>query len=214
MSIKIILADDHQIIRDGLKNLIEKEYDMEVVAETNNGRTTIKLTRELKPDMVIIDIGMPDLNGVDATKQIVAGNPNIKVIALSMYSDKRFVGGMLNAGARGYLLKDCAFEELATAIRTVFKGHVYLSPAIVGIVVDDYVRNKKEHEQSPLSNREREIVQLITEGKTTKEIASKLFISIKTVETHRQHIMEKLNCHSIAELTKFAIREGLTSLDK
>jgi DNA-binding NarL/FixJ family response regulator len=216
MSIKIILADDHKIVRDGLRSLLEKHSGMEVIAEAADGRNALKLVRELKPDVIVMDITMPDLNGIEATRQITSGHPNIKVIALSVHSDKRFVLGMLQAGATGYLLKDCAFEELADAIRAVVESHTYLSPEISDIVIKDYVCQSFAPNRavtSSLTTREREVLQLMAEGSATKKIASTLNVSVKTVETHRLHIMNKLNTRSVAELTKYAIREGLTSLE-
>ena len=216
MSLRILLADDHRIMREGLRSLLEKQPDMEVIAEAENGRTTVRLSRELKPDVVVMDIAMPDLNGIEATRQIFAESPGVKVIALSMLSDTKFVREMLSAGASGYLLKDSAFEELDSALRTVTNNQTYLSPKIAGLVVKDYLGtiSTKESSTSPiLTNREREVTQLFAEGKTTKQIASRLYVSIKTVETHRKKIMDKLGISSIAELTKYAIREGLTSLD-
>jgi DNA-binding NarL/FixJ family response regulator len=216
MSIKIILADDHRIMREGLRALLEKEAGIEVIAEADNGRTTVELSRELDPDIVVIDIGMPDLNGIDATRQIVSESPAVKVIALSMHSDRKFVREMLSAGASGYLLKDSAFEELGTALSTVINNQTYLSPKIADTVVKDYLGKieTKESKPSPaLTKREREVLQLIAEGKTTKDIASQLYVSIKTIETHRKQIMGKVGLNSVAELTKYAIREGLTSLE-
>jgi DNA-binding NarL/FixJ family response regulator len=216
MSIKILLADDHKITRQGLRSLLEKEPDMEVVAEAEEGRTTVRLAREHLPDVVVMDVSMPDLNGMEATRQIRAELPNVKVIALSMHSDNLFVSEMLKSGASGYLLKDCAFEELARAIHVVVNGKTYLSPAISGVVVDEYLHHLTKTE-SPgskvLTDREREVLQLIAEGNSTKQVALKLHISVKTVETHRRQIMSKLNIHTIAELTKYAIRQGLTSLE-
>jgi two-component system response regulator NreC len=216
MSIKIILADDHKILREGLKSMIMKEPGMEVVAEAENGEKAVRLADKFSPDVIIMDISMPDLNGIEATNQILAKNPDIKVIALSIYSDKRFVSNMLKAGAKGYLLKGCAFEELLKAIQTVQTCRIYLSPAIDEIVVNEYIHQIKTPQGSilpELTSREREIVQLITEGHSTKQIASHLNLSVKTIETHRHQAMDKLNLHSVAALTKFAIREGLTSLD-
>jgi DNA-binding NarL/FixJ family response regulator len=215
MSIKIILADDHKIIREGLKALLEKNPGMEVVEEAQDGLTTVRLAKKLLPDIVIMDIGMPDMNGIDATRQIISETKGIRVIALSMHSDRRFVLQMLKAGASGYLLKDSAFEELELAIQTVISGQPYLSPKITDVVIKEYIHNIPANETtafSALTAREREVLQLLAEGKTTKQIAVYLNISIKTIETHRQQVMEKLNMHSIAELTKYAIREGLTSL--
>lgn len=217
MTIRILLADDHKIFRDGLRTLIEKEAGMEVVAEAENGRKAVKLSEKLSPNVIVMDVTMSDMNGIDATRKIMAGLSNIKIIGLSMHSDRRFVLGMLEAGASGYLLKDCAFGELATAIRQVTTGHTYLSPSIADLVVKGYL--SKVHSSSAtadtiLTPREREVLQLIAEGMTAKEIASHLNLSIKTVETHRRNIMEKLNMHSIAEITKYAIREGLVTLDR
>lgn len=217
MSIRVLLADDHKIIRQGLRSLIEKQQDMKVVAEAEDGRSAVRLVAETAPDVVIMDVTMPDLNGAEATKQILSKSPDIKVVALSMHSDSLFVTEMLKSGAVGYLLKDCAFEELAKAIRTVIDNKNYLSPAISGVVLEDYIhRLSKAGFASPdiLSDREREVLQLMAEGYSTKKIAQKLHISVKTVETHRRQMMSKLDIHTIAELTKYAIRKGLTSLEK
>jgi two-component system response regulator NreC len=216
MSIKILIADDHKIFREGLRALIEKQPGMEIIDEVENGRKAVQLVRDLLPDVIIMDIAMPDLNGIEATRQIVSKIPNAKVIALSMHSDKRFVVEMLKAGASGYLLKDCAFEELAHAIRAVRTNRTYLSPKITDIMIKDYVRlfpKTKLSVSSILTPRQREVLQLLSEGKTTSQIAQDLQVSVKTVETYRQQIMEKLDIHSIAELTKYAIREGLTSVE-
>lgn len=215
MSIKILIADDHKIIREGLRALIERQPGMEVIGEVGNGRKAVQLVRELLPDVIIMDIAMPDLNGIEATRQIVTKTPSVRVIALSMHSDKRFVVEMLKAGASGYLLKDCAFEELVYAIRAVTANKNYLSPKIADKVIKDYIRLFPTEDLSvfsALSPRQRQVLQLLSEGKGTSQIALDLQISVKTVETHRQQIMDKLNIHSIAELTKYAIREGLTSL--
>ena len=214
MSIQIILAEDHRITREGLVNMLEDQPDMEVVGEAGNGREAIQLARELSPDLVIMDVTMPDLNGIDSTRIITSNPKSIKVIALSMYSDKQFVQGMMQAGASGYLLKDCAFSELVHAIRAVFKGDTYLSPGIAGIVVEDYVSKLSRSASSAssvLTRREREVLQLISEGESTRHIASKLAISVKTVETHRRQMMGKIGIRTVAGLTKYAIREGLTS---
>jgi DNA-binding NarL/FixJ family response regulator len=215
MSVKILLADDHKIMREGLRSLIEKKPDMEVVAEAENGRMTVQLARRLRPDVVIMDVAMPDMNGMEATHRIIDGSSGVKVIALSVHSDRRFVAGMLSAGASGYLLKDCAFEELEHAIQAVILNRIYLGNGIANIVVGDYVTHLRKSDSpafSVLTAREREVLQLLAEGKTTKQIASCLSVSIKTVETHRRQIMDKLNLDSIAELTKYAIREGLTHI--
>ena len=215
MSIRILLADDHKIVREGLGALIDQQSGMEVVAQAEDGRTAVELARKLSPDVVIMDIGMPELNGVEATRQILAMVSGVRVIALSMHSDRRFVGEMLRAGASGYLLKDCAFEELDRAVRTVISNRIYLSPGITGVVVEDYLhpaRSRDKGASSLLTSREREVLQLLAEGKSTKQIAFDLKLSGKTIETHRQRIMKKLKLHAIADLTKYAIRTGLTSL--
>jgi DNA-binding NarL/FixJ family response regulator len=215
MKIRIVLADDHKIVRDGLKKLLEKHDELLVVGEAEDGRGSLRLVKDLKPDVVIMDVAMPDLNGIEATRQLTAERKDLRIVALSMHSERKFVTEMLKAGASAYLLKDCAFEELETAIRTVVQGKIYLSPAIAGVVIENFVRNAPHADKSVfslLSDREREVLQLMSEGKTTKDIASHLNVSIKTVETHRTNIMSKLDIHSIAELTKYAIREGLTSL--
>ena len=215
MTTKIVLADDHTIMRKGLRSLLEKESNIEVVAEAENGRTTVQLVRELKPDVVIMDISMPDLNGIDATHQIIDMEPDVKVIALSMYSERKFVAGMLKAGASGYLLKDCAFDELSRAIRTVIQDQTYLSPKVASTVIQDYMKHLSKDEASvftTLTDREREVLQLLAEGKSTKQIASDLFVSVKTIETHRQNIMNKLKLYNIPDLVKYAIREGITHI--
>jgi two-component system response regulator NreC len=216
MTIKILIADDHKIVRDGLRMLVEKQPDMVVVGEAENGRKAVHLALKMVPDVVIMDVTMADLNGIEATRQIHKGQSQIKLIALSMHSDRRFVAGMLEAGASGYLLKDCAFEELALAIQGVMSDRIYLSPEISDIVIRDYVHKLSPKPSSAYANltaREREVLQLLAEGKSTKQIAVSLNVSIKTIESHRSRIMEKLNIHSIAELTKYALREGLTSLE-
>lgn len=216
MTIKIIIADDHKIVRDGLRSLIEKQPGMEVTAEANNGKVAVQLARELLPDIIIMDIAMPDLNGMEATRRIVSETSGVKVIALSMHSDRRFVVEMLKARASGYLLKDCAFEELIAAIRTVMKNQLYLSPQVTGMVIKDYVENLSRAGPSVfsvLTIREREILQLLSEGKSTRNISSCLNISEKTIETHRRRIMNKLNIFTIAGLTKYAIREGITTAE-
>jgi len=216
MSVRILLADDHGIIRQGLHSLLEKQPDMEVVAEAEDGRRALDLVQELLPDIVIMDVTMPNLNGVDATRQIVDRFPKVKVIALSIHSNRRFVADMLKAGASGYILKECLFDELVRAIRTVTTDSIYLSPRITSIVIDDYVNIMPDDEvsiSSVLTDREREVLQLLAEGKSTKQIALALHVSTKTIEANRRQIMEKLDIHSVAELTKYAVREGLTSLE-
>jgi two-component system, NarL family, response regulator NreC len=215
MSTRILLADDHKIMRDGLRALLEAQPDLKVVGETDDGRMTVEKAKELAPDLVIMDLGMPEMNGIEATKEIVAHLPNIKVLALSIHSDRQFVAGMLAAGASGYLLKDCAFEELVQGIRAVLADQIYLSPSVTRVVVEDYVRHLTSV-QSPagslLTPREREVLALLAQDKTTKEIAAILDISDKTILTHRQQIMNKLNIHKTTGLVKYAIREGLISV--
>ncbi len=207
--------DDHKLIREGLHTLIEKQKDMEIVGEAGNGRTAVKLARKLSPDIVIMDIAMPGLNGIEAARLIREESKNTGVIILSMHSDKRFVAKALKTGVSAYLLKDCAFEELVKAIGTVLDNRVNLSPRINDIVIEEYVHSELFVPSvfTELSNREREVLQLIAEGKTTKDISSILYVSIKTVEAHRKNIMDKLDIRSIADLTKYAIREGMISLD-
>ena len=213
MTLRILLADDHHLMREGLRTLLEKESDMAVVAEAGDGRSAVRLAREMKPDVIIMDIAMTDLNGIEAARQALAHAPKTRIIALSMHADKRFVAAMLKAGASGYLLKNCAFAELAGAIRTVAAGQTYLSPAVAGVVVEGYVARAAAGAPagSALSAREREVLQLLAEGRSTKQIATHLHTSISTIETHRRHIMERLGLFSVAELTKYAVREGLTS---
>lgn len=211
MSIKILLADDHEIILEGLKALIESQDGMVVVGMASDGREAIALCRELSPDVAIMDISLPNLNGVEATRQIIDENPKIKVIALSVHGDRRFVARMLKAGATGYLLKNSAFGELVQAIRQVTAGNMYLSPKIAGEMVQDYLARGSG--ESVLTTRQKEVLQLIAEGKSTKEIADMLYISVKTVERHKAQIMEKLDIKNLADLIKYAFREGLTSID-
>jgi DNA-binding NarL/FixJ family response regulator len=212
MSIKIILADDHTMLRHGLYRSFEQEKDIDVVGQATNGHSTIDLVRELSPDVVVMDIGMPDLNGIEATRRIVKDWPKVKVVGLSMHSSDKYVREMFKAGASGYLLKNCPFEELIEAIRTVTSGKTYISPSISDMVVKEYA-SKPDDEKSVfsiLSQREREVLQLFAEGKTTKQVGLRLHISPKTVEAHRLRIMDKLNINNIAQLTKYAIQEGLT----
>ncbi len=216
MSIGILLADDHQLFLDGLHALLAQQPGMEVVAEARDGQEAVRAALEHRPDVVVMDVSMPGMNGIEATRQITKRLPTVKVLSLSMHADKRFVLAVLEAGASGYLLKESALEELVRAIRAVEAGQTYLSPAIAGVVVEAY---KADHPKtassmfSLLTAREREVLQLIAEGRSTKEIAELLCVSVKTVSTHREHLMKKLNLYSIAGLTKYAIREGLTSTE-
>jgi len=216
MSVRILLADDHGVVRQGLRSLLEKEADFEVVGEAADGREVVVMAKELSPDVVVMDVAMPGLNGVEAARHILREDPQVKVLALSMHSDTRFIVRMLRVGARGYLLKECAFEELARAIRSVVSGRTYLGGAVTGALVQDYLRRIPEAEPSPaptLTAREREVLQLISEGRTTKQISLLLRVSIKTIETHRKQIMDKLGLRSVAALTKYAVREGITGIE-
>jgi len=216
VSISILMADDHRMMRECLRTSLEEQPDLTVVGEADNGRAAVELARELSPDVVIMDISMPDLNGVEATRQILRHAPGAKVIALSMHKDERYVTRMLEAGAAGYLLKTDAVTELVRAVRVAMANQTYLSPEIARGVLDLYVRHPlrgKPASESQLSHREREVLQLLAEGRSSKEIATRLQLSVKTVETHRTRVMHKLSLHTIAELTKYAIREGLTSLE-
>lgn len=215
-TIRILLADDHKILRSGIRGLLESEPDIKVVAEAEDGRTAVKLSRDLTPDVIFMDISMHDMNGIEATHQIMGHSPKAKVIILSMHSGQKFVSEVFKAGASGYLLKDCDFSEIMSAIRAVISGETYLCPQIATVLRNDYLQKIFQTETSSasaLSPREREVLQLMAEGKSTKEIAFSFNLSVKTVEVHRQRIMEKLDIHSIAELTKYAIREGLTPLE-
>ncbi len=213
MGLKIIVADDHVMFREGLSALLRGIPGTEIVAEANNGRETLRLCRELSPDLVIMDVSMPDLNGIEATRQIKAECPGVKVVAVSQHSSRRMVMAMLKAGALGYLLKECAFQELADAVAAVSANKAYLTPSISSVVLENIISPAGEA-SSPtpgLTPREQEVLQLLAEGKRARHVASELNISLKTVHTHRRNIMQKLDVHSVAELTRFAIREGLTS---
>lgn len=215
MSIRIILADDHSILRDGVSRAFEQIQGIEVVGQASDGLIAIQLVRKLKPDVVVMDIGMPELNGLEATRQITKEFPEVKIIGLSMHSSDKYIREMFKAGASGYLLKNCPFDELTAAIRTVAEGKTYVSPSITGMIVQKYVSKSKDEENvfSVLSPREREVLQQLAEGKTTKQTAISLHISPKTVEAHRLNIMTKLNIDNIAQLTKYAIQEGVTGVD-
>ena len=217
MNIKILVVDDHGILREGLRLLIGQQEDMEMIAEAADGREAVELVRKLKPDLVLMDISMPGLNGIEATRQITKENPSTKVLALSAYSDKRFVTDSLKAGASGYILKDSLTDELVRAIYAVMADERYLCPKAAAIVVDDYIHAGKTESDEPLLDRltgkERELLQLLVENKSSKEAARLLHVSVKTVDARRRDLMNKLGISGIAELTKFAIREGLTSLE-
>jgi len=214
--VRVLLADDHTIFREGLRMLLSQAEDLDVVGEANDGVEAVRLTQKLRPHVVVMDIGMSNLNGVDAARKILETAPDVRVLGLSVYKDGRFVTGMLGAGAKGYLLKNCAGEELVRAIREVMAGKTYVSSQVSGVVVEDYMRQIQgagEPSLLALTAREREVARLLALGLQNKQIAASLGLSAKTVETHRQHLMEKLGMHSVADLTRFAIREGLVSLD-
>jgi len=206
--IRILLADDHVMVRQGFRMILAAQPDMEIVGEAGNGREALELAEKLQPDVVVMDVAMPELNGIEATRRLAASSPRTRVLALSMYKDSVYVREILRAGARGYLLKDAIDRDLLAAVRAVAGGEGYLSPAVSEAVLSDYRR----HVSDPLdllSSREREVLQLIAEGKTNKDIASALKLSVYTVEAHRGRIMEKLNLHSVGELVRFALRHGL-----
>jgi DNA-binding NarL/FixJ family response regulator len=216
MSTKVMLVDDHLVLRNGLRMLLEKEEGLEIVSEADNGRDAVRLAKEFKPDIVIMDIAMPDMNGIDATRRIIAADPDVKTLVLSMHREKHLIFEMFDAGAMGYLLKECAFDEVLNAIRIVLRGEMYLSPKITGAILKDYterMRGKIEAGHITLTSREREVLQLIAEGKNTKEIAYLLGVSVSTVETFRHLIMKKLKLKTVAELTRYAISEGISFID-
>ncbi|NVB84579.1 MAG: response regulator transcription factor [Kofleriaceae bacterium] len=214
---RILIADNHTLFSQGLRSLVERQADFEVVAEARDGREALEQCRELRPDVVLMDVVMPGLNGLEATRQIRQETPATRILALSMHIDKRYVLGMLEAGASGYLAKDAPFDEVARALRAVAAGHVYLAPAIAGVVVENVARRTSPVVASTapdLSQREREVLQLLAEGCTARQVARQLHIGIKTVETHRRNMLRKLQLDNIADLVRYAIREGITSLDE
>lgn len=213
MAIKILIADEHRIVREAIISMLENEGDIQVIGEAEDGRIAVEMAVELQPDIIIIETSLPNLNGIEATRQIISALPDIKIIALSGHLDNRSVYEMLKAGAMGYVPKQCAFSELILAIRNVISNKVYMSTQISGIIVEGYLNRQSDSENSPysvLTAREREVLQLIAEGKSTKVVARELFVSVKTVEWHRSQLMKKLRMQSVAELVKYAIREGLT----
>jgi len=216
MKIRIIVADDHRLMRQGLSSLLDAEPDLQVVGGADSGREAVSLTAKLQPDVVVIDIAMPDLNGVEATRQIKRDNPGVRILALSTHKDVRYATGMVQAGANGYVLKTAAFDQLAEAIRCIMGGESYLSPEIASVMMQDYAHRLRQDDSTPqavLTEREREVIQLVAEGKSTREISEMLHLSPKTVDSHRQKMMDKLDLHTVAELTRYAIREGIVSPD-
>lgn len=206
--IRILLADDHAMVRKGFRMILEAQSDMSIIGEAGNGREALELAESLRPDVIVMDVAMPELNGIEATRRLAASSPHSRVLALSMHKDSVYVREILRAGARGYLLKDSIDSELVMAVRAVAKGDGYLAPAVSDAVLSDYRR----HVTDPLdllSSREREVLQMIAEGKTNKEVASALNLSVYTIDAHRGKIMEKLNLHSTGELVRFAVRNGL-----
>ncbi len=208
MKLRILLADDHKILREGLRGILERDVTFHVIAEADTGERAVRLAAEKRPDIIIMDISMPDLNGIDATRQILRNNPEQKVLALSVHTDRRYVTRMLDAGARGYLRKDCASRELIDAIQRIAEGEIYVS-AELG---EGFARHRPgEDHVAELTPRERQVLQLVAEGNTTRQIADKLAVSVKAVEKYRHTIMEKLDLHTIADLTRYAINDGMIS---
>lgn len=211
--VRILLADDHTVMRNGLRLLLERQSQLQVIGEASDGRQAVALSESANPDVVIMDIGMPNLNGIEATRQIVNRSPRTAVAILSMHSDESYVIRALKAGARAYLLKDSAEADLLAAVRALTEGKSFFSPAISKILVEDYMRQLEsrgaEDTYELLTNREREILQLLAEGRTNKEVANMLNLSLYTVETHRTHILQKLNLHSVPELILYAVRKGI-----
>jgi len=217
MSTRVLLVDDHEMFLAGLDALLERQQDMEVVGQAGDGMEAVKKAHASRADVVVMDVSMAGMNGIEATREITSKLPGVKVLCLSMHAERRFVAAALDAGASGYLLKDNSFEELVDAIRTVRRNQTYLCPTVAGTVVEAYRAQRQEGVSSVftlLTHREREVLQLLAEGRSTKEIAARLSLSLKTVGTHRGHIMEKLSIHSVAGLTKYAIREGLTTAEE
>jgi DNA-binding NarL/FixJ family response regulator len=215
MALRILLADDHPIFREGVRSLLGSMPSVEVVSEVSDGASAVEAARTHKPDVVVIDVTMPGMNGLDATLRITAEVPDAKVLCLSMHSDRRFVDAALRSGARGYILKECALEELVSAIRAVVAGQIYVSSSLTNAVLDGYrAEGGVSSALDRLTQREREVLQLLAEGYSANDIATRLHVSVKTIGTHREHLMKKIDTRSLAGLTKFAIREGLTSADE
>lgn len=213
MKLRVVLVDDHELVRQGLRSILERESDVEVVGEAASGRAALELARTLAPDLVVMDVAMRDQNGIEATRQIRAACPNVKVLALSSHADARYVTAMLDAGACGYVLKANAYDDLRRALDAARRGRSYLCAEVTGAVVGATLRGSPAAARGHLSAREREVLQLLAEGLSSPQISERLFVATSTVETHRRNIMRKLDIHSVADLTKYAIREGLTTLD-
>jgi DNA-binding NarL/FixJ family response regulator len=213
MPVKILIADDHGVVAEGLKHLIEAQPDMQVVGTVGDGREAVRLAREAQPDVVLMDLSMPELNGADATRAILERDARCRVIVLSMYAEREYVRRALQAGASGYVVKRSAAKEVVEAIRAVYAGQRYLSPKVADVVIDDYTTEDKQDPLGRLSAREREVLQLLAEGRTGAEIAARLALSQKTVETYRARLVEKLGIRDVAGLVKFAIQRGIVSLE-
>ena len=213
--VRIFLADDHTVIRAGIRLVLERQPDLHVVGEASDGRETVNAIERLHPDVVVMDISMPNLNGIEATRQILANGVAVSIVVLSMHADEEYVLRALKAGARGYLLKESAEADLIAAVRAVVSGKSFFSPAISRLLVEDYVRQLQDRDIEDsyelLTTRERELLQLVAEGKSNKDIANLLNLSVYTVETHRSNIMEKLNLHGVPELILYAVRKGVIS---
>jgi len=216
MAIRVLLVDDHELMREGLRAILERESDIEVVGEASSGREAVAKADSLGPDVVIMDVAMKDMNGIEATRQIHAAHGGVKVVALSSYSDRRYVSAILTAGASAYVLKANAYDNLRRAVDAVIQGKSYLCPEVAGAVIDVATASRLPDSSaySLLGPREREVLQLLAEGLTSPQIAKRLHVSTSTVESHRRNLMGKLGIHSVAELTKYAIREGLTQLEE
>ncbi|HMK60238.1 MAG TPA: response regulator transcription factor [Dissulfurispiraceae bacterium] len=214
MKVKVLLAEDHRVMRDGLKSLLEQQTDITIAGVADNGRIAVQMAQELMPNVVVMDIAMPELNGIEATRQIMAKCRDAKVLILSMHADSHFISGAVEAGASGYLMKDCSFDELLSAIRSLAQGKNYFSSEVAGNIISEYIGGNINDpvERGRLSSREREVLQLLAEGKSSAQIAVVLGVHERTVDVHRHKIMKKLDRHNVAELTKYAVREGLTSL--
>lgn len=215
MPIKVLIADDHQLFREGLEHLISNNSDIEIIAQASNGREAVDLAREYKPNVVLMDVGMPEINGIEATKILKKSNPEIKIIALSMHSDKQYIKGMLEAGAAGYLLKNTTVHQAIEAINIVHQGKKYLSTDITEALINNYLGRDDQHflDTSELTQREFEILKLYANGKETREIAKMLYLSVKTIGTHRQNILEKLNIKNTVGMVKFALKHEIIQLD-
>jgi len=216
MAIKVLLADNHGILRQGIQALIEKQNDMELVGQADNGLLAVEMSRRLRPDIVLMDVTMPVLNGIEATRQIKSELPEVKVLALSVHAKREFILDMVRAGASGYMLKECVFDDLARAIKAVAAGQSYLSPEVASIVLDgitkDSIFSAAASNRQTLTLREKQILELLTEGKSAKQIASQLGLSVKTIEANRRQIMKMTESYNLADLTKYAIRQGLTTV--